>query len=386
MHGDPSKAKELDPGLNQGNFIPIPVVPFAVVNECDPNAAKDLEQSYAHHRPMYPAQNFQFDMNQAHSMYTQMLERSEMDRYNMAKKNQKRAANRLSAQLSRQRKKVYFNDLCKEHAFLKRQQKILDNAPDPIFGFNINGSIWYASQSAASQFGMEITDLVKMNFYNLFTSDCSNRLRHIVSKTLKDQPSAKTMLLSERMTVRFHKCFPESEVQVILGELSGKIYRNDANIECICSIRLLSLLYDDHGEAQKAVYAAAATDYNGDQSTGDMEQDVGLGSNNDEVLSNYSTSGSGSQCCQNYSPLVNINNKSLQVVHQTHSIDNQSSDSFSIESSGNDGDDENINGMDFSSSSGSEINTNRSMKRGFQMLSQNEGKTSLQDREQEKIY
>jgi Basic region leucine zipper len=55
------------------------------------------------------------------------------------KKQQKRAANRRSAQLSRKRKKLYIEDLKEENDELRRKEQILRSIPDLIVVFDSVG-------------------------------------------------------------------------------------------------------------------------------------------------------------------------------------------------------------------------------------------------------
>ncbi|KAG5179624.1 hypothetical protein JKP88DRAFT_326180, partial [Tribonema minus] len=273
------------------------------------------------------------------------------------RQQQKRAANRKSAQLSRQRKKAHINELRQEHEELKRQEEILAVVPDPVFAFDaLTGRISFASRSAAAQFGLRVEHLLAANLFDLVTADCSNRLRALIARALADHPGSQTLLLGERMTVRFRKGGAASNVAMALGELSGRLNRQDGGqVACVCSVRVLSLMFDDHGDAQRAAAAfaaaAAATDYNGDQSTSDMDQDGGsAASSGEETTSTGSTHGSG---CTNGSGFTNgsaFTNGSGGGGGSPARQGDGYSDSVSLESGGNDGDDENLTDTDCSSS------------------------------------
>ncbi|KAG5189442.1 E1-E2 ATPase-domain-containing protein [Tribonema minus] len=296
----------------------------------------------------------------------------------MERKLQKRAANRRSAQLSRQRKKAFIDDLRSQNEALRRQEEILDVVPDPVFAFNVHdGLVWFASKSAAAQFGLRVDDLLDANFFDLVTLDCSNRLHALISRALEDDADGASVLLRERMTVRFRKGGASSNVAMLLGELSGRLNRQDGEVSCVCSVRLLSLMFDDHADAQRAAAAfaaAAATDYNGDQSTSDMDQDGGSQSSSGEestsVGSTHDSSGATTGSGSGNTPPHQLGGGgggsadlgSIPLSTQAVDAHGQGlggpmdargdgySDSVSQESGGNDGDDENLTDTDCSSS------------------------------------
>ncbi|CAM9673760.1 unnamed protein product [Discosporangium mesarthrocarpum] len=158
------------------------------------------------------------------------------------KKVQKRAANRKSAQLSRKRKKAHIEELKIENEDLQRHEDILEVVPDPVFAFNaVTGKVWFASNSAAAHFGVCLEDLKAGSFYELLTNDCCKRLMTLISNATASMPEQKSVLLKERMTVRFNK----RRGTMLLGELSGRVSKEGQNITAVCSIRPLSLMFED---------------------------------------------------------------------------------------------------------------------------------------------
>lgn len=269
------------------------------------------------------------------------------------KKILKRAANRKSAQLSRQRKKAYIDELRTENEELKRQEEILQVVPDPVFAFNAaDGKVWFASKSAAAQFGLDMDFLMQATFFDLVTTDCSNRLKNMISKGLAANPNARSMLLQDLMTVRFRKEGKEGNKQTLLGELSGRLSRQDPDIvHCVCSVRLLSLMYDEHRDAEKKA-TAAATGYNGDQSTSDMDQDGSQGSSSEDCTSVGSGPGSGGSGSGISPPHYIMGGNSVLPTLPTSIGGTESySDSISQGSGGHDGDDDEMSYTDTDSSS-----------------------------------
>jgi hypothetical protein len=122
----------------------------------------------------------------------------------MEKKMQKRAANRRSAQLSRKRKKAFISELKIQNEQLRRHEEILEVVPDPVFAFNaLDGQIWFASNTALVQFGFEESKILQYSFFDIVSADCANRLKALIQMAMEEVATGDTILLQERMTVRF---------------------------------------------------------------------------------------------------------------------------------------------------------------------------------------
>ncbi|CAM9815126.1 unnamed protein product, partial [Choristocarpus tenellus] len=149
-----------------------------------------------------------------------------------------------------------------ENEDLQRHEDILEVAPDPIFAFNaMSGQVWFASNSAVAHFGLQLSDLTAGSFFDLMTNDCSKRLRTLIENVASSIPEKESVLLKERMTVRFKK----RRQTTLLGELSGRLTREGTSITAVCSVRPLSLMFED----------SVPKGYCGDNSTSDMAEDDG---------------------------------------------------------------------------------------------------------------
>lgn len=127
----------------------------------------------------------------SHDAYEEHLRQQE-------KKQQKRAANRKSAQLSRKRKKALIEELRYENQDLQRHEDILAVIPDPVFAFDTaDGRVWFASNSASAQFGLPVEDLTSACFFDLMSEDCSKRLRVLIDTASKDITDTNSVLLHE---------------------------------------------------------------------------------------------------------------------------------------------------------------------------------------------
>ena len=87
------------------------------------------------------------------------------------KKYAKRAANRLSAHLSRKRKKMFIEDLKDENIELRRKEQILRSIPDLIVVFDSSGCISFVSHSVTRFLDYTVEDLENTSFWELITED-----------------------------------------------------------------------------------------------------------------------------------------------------------------------------------------------------------------------
>ena len=71
------------------------------------------------------------------------------------KKEAKRAANRLSAHLSRKRKKIMVEELRAEIRELRRKEMILKSIPDGVVSFDSSGTVLYANAFASGLLGRD---------------------------------------------------------------------------------------------------------------------------------------------------------------------------------------------------------------------------------------
>lgn len=87
------------------------------------------------------------------------------------KKFAKRAANRLSAHMSRKRKKMFVEDLKDENMELRRKEMILRSIPDLIVVFDSSGSMSFVSQSATRFLKYTSSELENTSFWDRLTED-----------------------------------------------------------------------------------------------------------------------------------------------------------------------------------------------------------------------
>eukprot|EP00536_Pseudo-nitzschia_multiseries_P002732 jgi/Psemu1/322677/estExt_fgenesh1_pg.C_370017 len=93
------------------------------------------------------------------------------------KKQQKRAANRRSAQLSRKRKKQFIEELKDENDELRRKEQILRAIPDLIVVFDSSGRLGFVSESVGRFFAMSPERLEGTSFWELICQDSVRLLK-----------------------------------------------------------------------------------------------------------------------------------------------------------------------------------------------------------------
>ena len=93
------------------------------------------------------------------------------------KKQQKRAANRRSAQLSRKRKKQFIEELKEENDDLRRKEQILRSIPDLIVVFDSSGLLWFVSESVQRFLEFTAQELEGTSFWDRLCEDSVRLLK-----------------------------------------------------------------------------------------------------------------------------------------------------------------------------------------------------------------
>ena len=93
------------------------------------------------------------------------------------KKRLKREANRRSAQLSRQRKKAFIEDLKAKNEEFLVAQKVLACHPDLIFAMDGAGRIQFANRAASARLNLMPSEFVDRSFFDLLDDGSRKRFR-----------------------------------------------------------------------------------------------------------------------------------------------------------------------------------------------------------------
>lgn len=161
------------------------------------------------------------------------------------KKQSKRAANRLSAHLSRKRKKVFIDDLKDENVELRRKELILRSIPDLIVVFDSGGCISFVSHSVTRFLGHTAEELEYTSFWELLTEESVRLIKSAFMDALsvKRPPGedATPLCGGDTMTIKLvHSKGRDDAGQAEEGmfvSLKGVVHFTRESAECVCSIR-----------------------------------------------------------------------------------------------------------------------------------------------------
>jgi PAS domain S-box-containing protein len=163
------------------------------------------------------------------------------------KKQAKRAANRLSAHLSRKRKKMLIDDLKDENVELRRKEQILRSIPDLIVVFDSSGCISFISHSVERFMGYSVDELEHTSVWNHLTEDSVRQIKSAFMDALaikrRPEEDSTPLACGESISVTL---IPKNRVEGktggeddhgLLVSLKGVVHFGDEYPECVCSIR-----------------------------------------------------------------------------------------------------------------------------------------------------
>lgn len=155
------------------------------------------------------------------------------------KKQAKRAANRLSAHLSRKRKKNFIEDLKDENVELRRKELILRSIPDLIVVFDSSGCISFVSHSITRFLDYSVEEIEHTSFWDCLTEDSVRSIKSSFMDALavkRPEGEDSTPLANgDSLTVTMvHKGDDDDGLPV---SLKGVVHFAGESPECVCSIR-----------------------------------------------------------------------------------------------------------------------------------------------------
>ena len=189
------------------------------------------------------------------------------------KKQAKRAANRLSAHLSRKRKKLLIDDLKDENVELRRKEQILRSIPDLIVVFDSSGCISFISHAVTRFVNYTAEELEDTSFWDRLTVESVRLIKSafmdaLAVKRHSDEDST-PLANGESMTVTL---IPKKENdsdgnaggdddQGLLVSLKGVVHFGEDYPECVCSIRPEGMATNKQmNHAITESFSSAATD------------------------------------------------------------------------------------------------------------------------------
>jgi len=151
------------------------------------------------------------------------------------RKQQKRAANRRSAQLSRKRKKIFIDELKDENDELRRKEQILRSIPDLIVVFDSTGKLWFVSDSVRSFLSFSAAELIGTSFWDRLCEDSVRRLKAAFMDSLA-APRSDSETASLGSGVWELRLIDKDESYKVVV-LNGVVHFAGERPECVCSIR-----------------------------------------------------------------------------------------------------------------------------------------------------
>jgi PAS domain-containing protein len=154
------------------------------------------------------------------------------------KKIAKRAANRLSAHLSRKRKKMYIDDVTTENIDLRRKVQILQSIPDLVVAFDSSGCISFVSRSVPAFLETQASELEGASFWDYLTEDSVNVIKSAFMDALaeKRNPDDDSTLLCHGESLLI-KLVDKEGNEPSLVSFKGVVHFTDNAPECISSMR-----------------------------------------------------------------------------------------------------------------------------------------------------
>lgn len=154
-----------------------------------------------------------------------------------AKKDEKRAANRKSAQLSRKRKKLFIEELKEENDDLRRKEQILRSIPDLVIVFDATGTLVFVSPSVANVLDFSPDELVNTSFWNRLCEDSVRLLKAAFMDALANRKiDEDTSPLGSGL---FEIKVKDKNGAFNYVTLNGVVNFTGETPECVCSIRPL---------------------------------------------------------------------------------------------------------------------------------------------------
>ena len=153
----------------------------------------------------------------------------------LGKKQQKRAANRRSAQLSRKRKKQFIEELKEENDDLRRKEQILRSIPDLIVVFDSSGKVLFISESVSRFLKFKSTELEGSSFWDRLCVDSVRLLKAAFMDSLAArQADSDTAPLGSGV---WELRLVDKDGSQKIVTLNGVVHFAGERPECVCSIR-----------------------------------------------------------------------------------------------------------------------------------------------------
>lgn len=151
------------------------------------------------------------------------------------KREQKRAANRRSAQLSRKRKKQFIEELKEENDELRRKEQILKSLPDLVVVFDSSGRLGFVSHSVDRLLSFTAAELEGTSFWERLCEDSVRLLKAAFMDSLATREAGSDT--APLGTGVWELRLVDKDNSQKLVALNGVVHFAGDRPECVCSIR-----------------------------------------------------------------------------------------------------------------------------------------------------
>lgn len=151
------------------------------------------------------------------------------------KREQKRAANRRSAQLSRKRKKQFIEELKEENDELRRKEQILKSLPDLVVVFDSSGRLGFVSHSVDRLLHFSATELEGTSFWDRLCEDSVRLLKAAFMDSLATREAGSDT--APLGTGVWELRLVDKDNSQKLVALNGVVHFAGDRPECVCTIR-----------------------------------------------------------------------------------------------------------------------------------------------------
>lgn len=151
------------------------------------------------------------------------------------KREQKRAANRRSAQLSRKRKKQFIEELKEENDDLRRKEQILKSLPDLVVVFDSSGKLGFVSHSVARLLSFSATELEGTSFWDRLCEESVRLLKAAFMDSLATREAGSDTAPLGTGVWELRLVDKDKSQKVVA--LNGVVHFAGDRPECVCTIR-----------------------------------------------------------------------------------------------------------------------------------------------------
>ena len=151
------------------------------------------------------------------------------------KREQKRAANRRSAQLSRKRKKQFIEELKEENDDLRRKEQILKSLPDLVVVFDSSGKLGFVSHSVDRLLNFSATELEGSSFWDRLCEESVRLLKAAFMDSLATRESGSDTAPLGSGVWELRLVDKDGSQKMVA--LNGVVHVAGDRPECVCTIR-----------------------------------------------------------------------------------------------------------------------------------------------------